>query len=188
MANIITPQEVGKNTALGGNVDVSKYAYMIPDQQTFILEPTLGTALLEKILVDITANGIDSLTGHYQKIVFDYCKPILWNSVFAEFLLFADMQVDNNGVFNVLPSDSQLAAERSVTRRVSAINSKAQYYIDRLEEYLCDKGNEIPEYRDAQPNNYDVDVVKSNSIVGGLYLKDYPDTKPWFLQDVGFGN
>jgi hypothetical protein len=188
MANIITPQEVGKNTALGGNVDVSKYAYMIPDQQTFILEPTLGTALLEKILLDITANGIDSLTGHYQKIVFDYCKPILWNSVFAEFLLFADMQVDNNGVFNVLPSDSQLAAERSVTRRVSAINSKAQYYIDRLEEYLCDKGNEIPEYRDAQPNNYDVDVVKSNSIVGGLYLKDYPDTKPWFLQDVGFGN
>jgi hypothetical protein len=187
MANIITPQEVGKNTALGGNVDVSKYAYMIPDQQTFILEPTLGTALLEKILLDITTSGIDSLTGHYQKIVFDYCKPILWNSVFAEFLLFADMQVDNNGVFNVLPSDSQLAAERSVTRRVSAINSKAQYYIDRLEEYLCDKGNEIPEYRDAQPNNYDIDVVKSNSIVGGIYLKDYPDNKPWFLQDVGFG-
>jgi hypothetical protein len=188
MANIITPQEVGKNTALGGNVDVSKYAYMIPDQQTFILEPTLGTALLEKILLDITNSGIDSLTGHYQKIVFDYCKPILWNSVFAEFLLFADMQVDNNGVFNVLPSDSQLAAERSVTRRVSAINSKAQYYIDRLEDYLCDKGNEIPEYRDAQPNNYDVDTVRSNNIVGGIYLKDYPDNKPWFLQNVGFGN
>jgi hypothetical protein len=98
------------------------------------------------------------------------------------------MQVDNNGVFNVLPSDSQLAAERSVTRRVSAINSKAQYYIDRLEDYLCDKGNEIPEYRDAQPNNYDVDTVRNNNIVGGIYLKDYPDTKPWFLQNVGFGN
>ena len=184
MANIITPQEIGKNTALGGNVDVSKYAYMIPDQQTFILEPTLGTALLDKILLDITDNGIDSLTGHYKKIVFDYCKPILWNSVFAEFLLFADMQVNNNGVFNVLPSDSQIAAERSVTRRVSAINSKAQYYIDKLEEYLCNKGNEIPEYKDAQANNYDVDPVRSNNLVGGIYLKDYPRVTKWYLEDV----
>jgi len=184
MANIITPQEVGKNTALGGNVDVSKYSYMIPDQQTFILEPTLGTALLDKILLDITDNGIDSLTGHYKKIVFDYCKPILWNSVFAEFLLFADMQVNNNGVFNVLPSDSQIAAERSVTRRVSAINSKAQYYIDKLEEYLCNKGNEIPEYKDAQANNYDVDPVRSNNLVGGIYLKDYPRVTKWYLEDV----
>ena len=184
MANIITPQEIGKNTALGGNVDVSKYAYMIPDQQTFILEPTLGTALLDKILKDITDNGIDSLTGHYKKIVFDYCKPILWNSVFAEFLLFADMQVNNNGVFNVLPSDSQIAAERSVTRRVSAINSKAQYYIDKLEEYLCNKGNEIPEYKDAQANNYDVDPVRSNNLVGGIYLKDYPRVTKWYLEDV----
>jgi hypothetical protein len=184
MANIITPQEVGKNTALGGNVDVSKYSYMIPDQQTFILEPTLGTALLDKILLDITNNGIDNLTGHYKKIVFDYCKPILWHSVFAEFLLFADMQVNNNGVFNVLPSDSQLAAERSITRRVAAINSKAQYYIDKLEEYLCNKGSEIPEYRDAQANNYDVDPVKSNNLVGGIYLKEYPRNDKWYLQNV----
>jgi hypothetical protein len=94
------------------------------------------------------------------------------------------MQVNNNGVFNVLPSDSQIAAERSVTRRVSAINSKAQYYIDKLEEYLCNKGNEIPEYKDAQANNYDVDPVRSNNLVGGIYLKDYPRNDKWYLQNV----
>jgi hypothetical protein len=181
MALIIQPIEITRNTPMGGNVDVDKYAYMIPEQQVFVLEPTLGTALIDKILQDITDNGIESLTGHYRKIVFDYCKPILWNSVFAEYLLFASMSVNNNGVFDVTPPDAQNTQETIISRRTNAIREKAQVYIDRLERYLEDKGHEIPEYQQAQPNNYDIDPVISSNIVGGFYLKDSPRIKLWYL-------
>lgn len=183
MEYIITPQEIAKNTPLGGNVDVDKYAYMIPEQQVFVLEPTLGTALLDKILEDINTIGIDNLTGHYKKIVFDYCKPILWNSVFAEYALFGDVSIDNNGIFKVLPPDSETADESTITRIVESRRQKAQVYIDRLERYLCDKGNDIAEYKDNQPNDYDTDPLRSNNIVGGIYLKDVPRYKDWRVDE-----
>ena len=179
---IITPIEIAKRTPLSGNVDVDKYAYLIPDQQSFVLEPILGTALLDKILSDIETLGIDNLTGHYNTIVFSYLKPILINSVFAEYANFGSISVDNNGIFKVLPTDSESADENDVLRLVKRYREKAQVYVDRLERYLCDKGNEIPEYQNAQPNDFDLDPVRQSNIVGGLYLKA-PRVNKWYLDE-----
>ncbi len=179
---IITPIEIAKRTPLGGNVDVDKYAFLIPDQQSFVLEPILGTALLAKILSDIETLGIDNLTGYYYTIVFTYLKPILINSVFAEYANFGSMSVDNNGIFKVLPTDSESAEENQVLRLVKRYREKAQVYVDRLERYLRDIGDQIPEYQDAQPNDFDIDPVRQNNIVGGLYLKA-PRINKWYLDE-----
>ena len=179
---IVTPIEISKRTPLGGNVDVDKYAYKIPQQQKFILEPILGTALLDKILLDIQNLGIDNLTGHYKKIVFDYCKPILINSVFAEYVNFASISIDNNGAFEVLPQDSQVASDDKILRIVKQYREKSQVYVSRLERYLCDKGNEIAEYKNNQPEDYDIDPNRDSNIVGGLYLRD-TYKKPWYLSN-----
>lgn len=180
---IVTPQEIVKKTPLGGNVDTDKYVFLIPDQQRFVLEPILGTALLEKILNDITLSGIDSLTGHYATIVNNYCKDILINSVFAEYVNFGDVSIDNNGLFKVTPQDSQPVDETTILRIVKRYRQKAQVYVDRLERYLCDKGNEIPEYKDSQPEDYDIDPLTDSNIVGGLYLKS-TSKLPWYLEDA----
>lgn len=168
---IVTPAEITKNTPLGGNVDVDKYAFLIVSQQDFELKPILGTALYNKILSDIETLGIDNLTGHYKAIVFDYAKPILINSVFAEYINFGGVSIDNNGIFNVLPQDSQVVDENTIKRLFKSYKSKAQVYVDRLEDYLCSQGNDIPEYTNAQANDYDIDPVRDSNIVGGLYLK-----------------
>lgn len=177
---IITPSEIVKKTPLSGNVDVDKYAFLIPDQQKYVLEPVLGTALLNKILQDIRDNGIDNLTGHYHFITFNYLKDILINSVFAEYVNFGDVSIDNNGVFKVQPQDSQTADETTILRIVKRYREKAQVYLDRLERYLCDKGYLIPEYQNAQPEDYDIDPMRDNNIVGGLYLRGSKKL-PWYL-------
>jgi hypothetical protein len=90
------------------------------------------------------------------------------------------MSINNNGVFDVTPPDAQNTQEKIINRRSSAVKEKAQVYIDKLERYLCDKGNDIPEYLNSQPQDYDTDPVISNNIVGGLYLKDSEEiTNPW---------
>ena len=179
---IVTPIEIVKRTPLNGNVDVDKFAFLIPDQQRFILEESLGTALFNKILDDIETLGIDNLLEPYKLIVFSYCKPILINSVFAEFINFADVTIDNNGVFNVLPADSQVVDNEKVLRMVKTYREKAQVYLSRMERYLSDKGYLIPEYQDAQPENYDIDPVRNSNIVGGLYLKSN-NKLPWYLDE-----
>ena len=45
--------------------------------------------------------------------------------------------------------------------------SKADTYIDRLERFLCDKGNDIPEYTNTQDEGYDIKPKQPIQMISG---------------------
>ena len=169
MIRLITAQEIKTNTSIGGNVDPDKFMHLLDDVQALILEPALGTALYDKIETDFDA---DTLTGDYLEMFTNYIKPVLWKSVYAQYLRDGIILAQNTGIYENSPQNGQQANIDNVKYVAKSNQSNADSYLERLERYLCDKN--IAEYQDAQPNNYDINPREINTI-SGWYL---PRTEP----------
>lgn len=164
MTYLLTAQEIKSNTSMGGNVDPDKFMHLLYDVQVLILEPTLGTKLYDKIISDFAA---DSLAGDYLEMFDNYIKPVLWHSVFAQYLRDGIVLAKNTGIYENAPENATVSDIENIKYVAKGAKSKADVYLQRLERYLCDKN--IPEYDTGQDNSYDIDPqdVQSRS---GWYL------------------
>ena len=160
---LITSQEIKTNTSMGGNVDPDKFIHLLNDVQVLILEPSLGTALYDVIV----AGG---LSGDYQTLLDDYIKPVLWHSVVAEYLRDGIVLISNGGMFSHNTENSTIADIESVKYVAKAAQSKADVYLDRMTRFLCDSTTSIPEYQDAQANEFDIKPDKDINTISGWYL------------------
>lgn len=167
MTYLITSEEIRLNTPMGGNVDSDKFIHFINDVQVMVLENILGTKLYEKILNDFEN---ETLTGLYEQMVNDYIKPVLWHSVFAEYIKIGSIIVGNGGVYKHVAQDAQVAGIDDINYVAKNAQSKADTYIDRLERFLCDKGNDIPEYTNTQDEGYDIKPKQPIQMISGWYL------------------
>ena len=168
MTYLITSEEIRLNTPMGGNVDSDKFVNFINDMQVMVLEPTLGTKLYEKIISDF--NG-DSLTGLYLQMFTDYIKPVLWHSVFAEYVKIGSIIVGNGGMYKHVAQDAETASLDDITYIAKNAQSKADTYIERLIRFLCDQDSNIPEYTSNQDENYDIDPKYKVQTISGWYLQ-----------------
>lgn len=162
---LVTSSEIVLNTPMGGNVDPDKYISLINDVQVLILEPVLGTKLYDKILTDFAAA---SLAGDYEEMFDDYIQPVVWHSVFAEYVKIGSIWVNNGGMYKHIADDAENASQDEIDSLSKTYQSKADAYISRLERYLCDKN--IPEYDNSQDEEYDIDPKSGLRTISGLYF------------------
>jgi len=162
---LVTSQQIKTRTSLGGNVDPDKFMHLVDDAEALVLEPVLGTKLYDKIVSDV---GDASISGNYLTIYNDYIVPILCYSVFAEYLRDGLIIAQNTGIFENTPDDKGGADIDNVKYVEKANKAKADAYIRRLEDYLCDV--DIDEYDNAQDNDYDIDPRNVRTL-SGWYLK-----------------
>ena len=164
---LLNAQEIKSNTSMGGNVDPDKFMHLLYDVQVLILEPTLGTALYNKIVTDFDA---DTLAGDYLEMFNNYIKPVLWHSVYAQYLRDGIVLAQNTGIYENSPENGSPADIENIKYVSKSAQSKADVYLERLERYLCDKN--IPEYDNSQENDYDIDPQDVNTL-SGWYLGGY---------------
>ena len=181
---LITTQEIRLNTSLGGNVDSDKLLPFITDVQVMILENVLGTKLYDKIITDFEA---DTLADVYLQMFTDYIKPVLWHSVFAEYVKLGSIIVGNGGMYKHVAQDAEVASADDINYLAKNAQSKADTYIDRLTRFLCDKNSEIPEYTDNQDNDYDIDPKKALQTISGWYLQSDERVDNWEISSTGSG-
>ena len=162
---LITSQEVKSNTSMGGNVDSDNIMHLIYDAQIMVLENILGTALYERIVTDFTR---DNLSGIYARIFGIYIKPVLWHSTYAAYLREANVLAKNGGVFTNTPEEATATPLENIQYVAKNAQSKADVYIERLTRFLCD--SDVPEYDNAQANDYDIDPKIDITTVSGWYL------------------
>ena len=180
---LITSQEIRLNTPMGGNVDSDKFINFIQDVQVMVLEPVLGTKLFDKILTDFAA---DTLAGLYLQMFTDYIKPVLWHSVFAEYVKIGSIIVGNGGMYKHVAQDAEAATMDDINYVAKNAQSKADTYIDRLIRFLCDQDSNIPEYTLNQDNDYDIDPVRALQTISGWYLEsDYRNEDDWKVTPSG---
>lgn len=143
-ALLITRKDVVKFTALSGNVDTDKFIQYVKIAQDKHIENYLGTDLLESIQTKIVAG---TLSGNYLTLVNEYVKPCLIHWTMVEMLPFSAYTIANKGVFKHNSENAENASKEEVDYLLEKERNTAQYYTNRLIDYLSfNASSNFPEY------------------------------------------
>lgn len=144
-ALFVKREDIVRNTAISGNVDLDKYIMFISIAQDIHIQNYTGTKLYEKISNDILNN---TLSGNYLALVTDYIQPMLIHFAMAEYLPFAAYTVANGGVFKHTSENSVNAEKVEIDYLVEKERTIAKYYTERFIDYMSFNQSLFPEYNE----------------------------------------
>jgi len=163
-ALLVTRKDIVKFTAMSGNVDTDKFIQYIKIAQDKHIENYLGTDLIDKIKQHIID---DDLAGDYLTLVNDWVKPCLIHWAMVEFLPYSSYTIAQKGVFKHSSENAENATKEEVDYLLEKERNTAQYYTDRLIDYLSfNAGSKYPEYY----TNNNEDVNPDKDLFGGWVL------------------
>jgi len=158
-ALFITTEDIVKGTSLSGSVDSNKFLQYVEIAQEIHVQNLLGTDLYEKIESLIIDNQGLVPEGDYKNLLNEYIKPILIHYGMVEYLGFASYNISNAGVYKHRIETSETVPKEEVDYLVGKHKNYADYYSNRLVEYLCSRGTRgrFPEYYTNQDNDIEPD-------------------------------
>lgn len=168
MANVLFISEtfLKQNTQVSDNVDVKYIRESILWAQDSEIQTILGSTLYDYIKTQIAAS---TLTGVYKTLVDDYIQIALKHYVTAECLQMAHYKITNKGLQIQDSEQSAPASTSNVDRLVEKEINKADWYRQRLIDYLCENSSSYPEYQNPDDG---VDVIHPtrNNFRTSIYL------------------
>ena len=158
MANyvlFISENKIKDSTALGGNIDNEFILPYLKVAQKKYIETKLGTDLFEKLQAYITAS---SLAGVYQTLVDDYIQDALVHWGFYECLPFLRVRVANNGIGVKTSENLESLTQEETNSLREEIRNTAEFYTERLIDYLRHNNSSYPEYSTSSGADIDPDT------------------------------
>ncbi len=136
------------NTQVSKNVDVKYIREAILWAQDSEIQTVLGTTFYEELKTDVISN---TLTGVNKALMDDYILPCLKHYVTAECVAMAHYKITNKGLQIQNSEQSQPAFKSEVDFLIEKEKNKAQFYQQRLINYLCEFEVQFPSY--ANPDS-----------------------------------
>jgi len=165
MTILIKNTDLTQRTAINGNVDISNYRHIIKEVQMFVIEPSLGTKLYDKISNDYKNN---TLSGDYKKLYEDYVVSLICYETACEFILLHNFTIGNGGIFKQNTTNGTAVDKEEVDYFANKYRMKANEIQERMNKFLCSVN--IPEYNSNQPEKYDLKPFKRTNNFGGWIL------------------
>jgi membrane-bound inhibitor of C-type lysozyme len=126
------------------------------------LHQDLGTNLLNKLKADHP-----TFTGNYLTLVDTYVRKVVCFWSLVEMLPSLRVKINNGTLATHSTDDWQSITEGELKRLVDTHTSTANYYTQRLVDYLCDNSALFPEYNNNANNN----VHPIRKVYGGFSVK-----------------
>jgi hypothetical protein len=144
---LISEQKLKDSTAINLNVDVNILLPYVLQAQTLYIEPKLGTQLYEHIKGLIQAGTIGNVgNAAYKTLLDDYISFVLVNYSFYHAIPYLRFKVENGNIYSkTSETGTALSTEESQSLR-EEISNTAQYYTERLIEYIRNNIDDYPEY------------------------------------------
>jgi hypothetical protein len=144
---LISEQKLKDSTAINLNVDVNILLPYVLQAQTLYIEPKLGTQLYEHIKSLIQAGTIGNVgNAAYKTLLDDYISFVLVNYSFYHAIPYLRFKVENGNIYSKTSENgTALTTEESQSLR-EEISNTAQYYTERLIEYIRNNTSDYPEY------------------------------------------
>jgi hypothetical protein len=166
-----------ENTTIEDNVDDTKLVPYIYSSQDTHIQQALGTNFYNRLKSGVTNNDLTTLEEDFLR---DYVQPALAQWAFYEVFPFLNYKSTNKAVSKESSEFSQPSELDEIKYLRNSIRDLAEFYLRRINQYLCDFGHLFPEYQNPDP--YENVVANSKSYFSGLYLhrrgrelfKDYP--------------
>ena len=173
----VSEDKLKDSTAINMNVDVAFLLPYVRIAQEKYIETKLGTNLFVAIQGMISAGTIGNVgNANYKILLDDYIADVLVHYAFYEVLPFLRYKVQNNNVVSKTAENSNPLSRAEAQDLRSEVSNTAQFYTERLINYLCDNSNLFPEYSTNTGSDISPD---SNAYYQGMNLERYRvnDTK-----------
>lgn len=139
----INRNDIVRRTPLGGNIDPDRIMPFVYTAQAKWIWPTLGTVLYNKLQDDVEASTV---TGVYQTLLEGYVRDTLIHYSVVEALPFISYQITQAGVTKYMPEGTTSVSKGDVDFLLEKELQTAQFFQQRLSEYLCAYNTSYPEY------------------------------------------
>ena len=162
---LISENVLKQSTAINMNVDVDFLLPYVRQAQKLYVEPKLGTDLYDKLLADVLAVN---LTTDYKKLIDDYIAPMLSNWAFYHCVPFLRFKVENGNIYSKTSETGTALSTEEAQHLREEIRNTAEYYTERLIEYLRYNTSKYPEYGTATDDDIPAD---KNAYYAGMNLE-----------------
>lgn len=169
-----------ESTTIDLNVEDKLLESAIWDAQNIDIQPILGTRLYKSLQNKITGETLSGET-YYKDLMDDYIEPTLLKFAERRSLLWLYAKIRNKSIVNQ-ESDNSIAVEIGIVDKMKQeLLDDAEFYSNRLKEYLCEYDDRFPEYKDDNPDSLEhyLDPNQDDSYFSGIYLNDYQRRKTY---------
>ena len=165
---LISEAKLKRFTDINNALDVDLISSVIREAQIVHITRLLGSKLYDKIISDVD-NG--TLTGNYKSLVDDYIQDALLYWSYYESLETIYLRPRNAGLVVPQGGDNNSAGDIALyDKKRTSVKNKAEYFSERLVDYLCFNESLFPEYN----QNVNDDI--------------FPDTSTQFKSPIVFRN
>lgn len=141
---LISEAKLKAFTDINNNLDVALIKSTIREAQIVHITRLLGTKLYDRILSDVDSN---SLSGNYKTLVDDYVQDALIYWSYYESLESIYLRPRNNGLLQPQGGENSLSVDMLIyDKKRQSVKNKAEYFSERLVDYLCFNNDLFPEY------------------------------------------
>jgi predicted glycosyl hydrolase (DUF1957 family) len=163
----VNEDKLKSSTAINYNVDTAFLLPFLKIAQDKHLQIILGTKLYDKLQNDIAGVDGASLTGNYKILVDDYIQDAIIHYALVEALPFISFQIKNGSITQKNSENGTAATRQDVDYLVQKERDSAEFYGQRIVEYLCNDSSSFPEY--SQNTGADLNPI-SNAYYTGIKL------------------
>tara|TARA_R110001606_G_scaffold5061_4_gene23860 strand:+ start:1000 stop:1581 length:582 start_codon:yes stop_codon:yes gene_type:complete len=144
---LISEAKLKRFTDINNALDPDLLSSIIRESQIIHVTRLLGTPLYDKILSLVDNN---TLTGNYQTLVNDYVQDSLLYWAYYESLESIYLRPRNAGLVKPTGGENNIDADIALyDKKRQSVKNKAEYFSERLVDYLCFNNSLYPEYNQA---------------------------------------
>ena len=165
----ISEDKLKDSIAINMNVDVNFLLPYVKIAQKKYVETKLGTNLFVAIQGMISGGTISNpANANYKTLLDDYVADMLVHYAFYEVLPFLRYKVQNNNVVSKTAENSTPLTRAEAQDLRSEISNTAQFYAERLVDYICNNSSLFPEFSTNSGSDVTPD---SNAYYQGMNLE-----------------
>jgi len=141
---LISEAKMKRFTDINNALDPDLISATIRESQIIHITRLLGSKLYDKIISDVDAG---TLAGNYKTLVDSYVQDALIYWSYYESLETIYLRPRNAGLVKPTGGENNIDADIALyDKKRQSIKNKAEYFSERLVDYLCYNGSLFPEY------------------------------------------
>ena len=168
---LISEQAIKDNTILNENVDPKLIAPAILESQDMHIQTLIGSGMYNKV-VSLIPSGAISLPANvnYKTLLDSYIQPCLKYYVLSELVLPMTIKLMNKSIATRSAENSNAISIDDMALVTETFRNKAEWYGQRMINYLKDNYTLFPEYLTIIQSAYSTILPKQASYTCGMFL------------------
>ena len=165
----ISEDKLKDSTAINLNVDVNLLLPYVRQAQKLYVETKLGTDLNNK-LKDLIVAGTVGAVGNeaYKTLLDDYIGDMLPNWALYNCIPYLRFKVENGNIYSKTSETGTALSTEEAQHLREEVRNTAEYYTERLIDYICNNNSLFPEYNTNTGADVDPD---RNAYYNGMNLE-----------------